>query len=239
MSTPDAAPAPAEAIDPSILRAERRLRLLEELSEIGMDLARALRHEVLARAEQAENIANGEAPPAASPAAAGKAPDPADTFARISRAIRLTLTLEAKTDEALRALRAGLPAEIKTRRVEAVRRATVEAEKRGVVHRAKVRRLVVDVVDREVESPDAHDDLTSALDERLEYDEAYADLERLPLCETVQKLCNDLQLTPDLRRWTGEGWAPEPFFRSKCSPFWRPGRKPLDDDDEPDPANLE
>ena len=35
--------------------------------------------------------------------------DPATAFARMSRAVRLTLALEARTAEALRALRAGLP----------------------------------------------------------------------------------------------------------------------------------
>jgi hypothetical protein len=40
---PDESAAPEEAPDPSVARAERRLRLLQELSEIGMELARALK----------------------------------------------------------------------------------------------------------------------------------------------------------------------------------------------------
>jgi len=64
------------------LRAERRLRLLEELADIGMELARALKPH-----------------PEADETAAGK--DPAVAFAPLSRAIRLTLALEAKTDAEL------------------------------------------------------------------------------------------------------------------------------------------
>ena len=76
MSNPaaDQSATTSEAPDPSILRAERRLRLLEELAEIGMELVRALKP----RAEAAET-------------AGGK--DPADAFAPLSRAIRLTLAL--------------------------------------------------------------------------------------------------------------------------------------------------
>ncbi|HEX4742842.1 MAG TPA: hypothetical protein VH353_16060, partial [Caulobacteraceae bacterium] len=59
-------------------------------------------------------------------------------------------------------------------------------------------------------------------------DEAYQDLERLPLRETVERLCADLQLAPDWSRWEGEGWTPEePFFRPKVSIWRRPSRKPL------------
>jgi len=237
-------PATAEAPDPSILRAERRLRLLEELSEIGMDLARALRREVLAKTEQAENISNcedgspGPSPARATPAAKG--PDPADAFARISRAVRLTLSLEAKTDEALRALRAGLPVEAEARREEAARRAESDAETRKEDLTAKVHRLVVDVIDREAADPGEAERVEDALDERLEDDEAYAHLVGLPLRETVQRLCDDLLLTPDWSRWTGDDWAPrEPFFRPKWSEFWEPNRRSLDNRVAAGPAKLE
>jgi hypothetical protein len=39
--------ASAEAPDPAILRAERRLRMLDELAQIGMNLARALERQAL------------------------------------------------------------------------------------------------------------------------------------------------------------------------------------------------
>jgi hypothetical protein len=92
-----------EALDAAILRAERCLRLLEELAEIGMDLARALHRE--APAEPAKHAAS--------------LVDSADGFARLSRAIRMILTLHARTDEALQALRAGLETEREIHRAEA------------------------------------------------------------------------------------------------------------------------
>jgi hypothetical protein len=63
--------------DPSVLRAERRLRLLEDLSEIGMALARGLRDRANAELVDADGDAGRR--------------DPADAFARLSRAVRLTL----------------------------------------------------------------------------------------------------------------------------------------------------
>ncbi|HEX4742521.1 MAG TPA: hypothetical protein VH353_14440 [Caulobacteraceae bacterium] len=204
---------PAESPDPAIARAEQRLSLLRELAEIGMDLARALHREALA------------AEPAApeTPAA-----DPAGAFARLSRAIRLTLALEARTDEALRSLRSGLAAERETRRVEASRRAAAEDAARRRARGEKVQDLVLEAAEREIEDEEALSDILAALEERLDADEAYLDLDALPLRQIVERLCADLQLTPDWSLWDGEAWAPnEPFFRSRGSVFRRPSRKPL------------
>jgi histidinol-phosphate/aromatic aminotransferase/cobyric acid decarboxylase-like protein len=82
--TPPAAD--SEIPDPATARAERRLRLLAELSKIGMELTRA---------PTPNATASGEA-----------AGDTAKAFARLSRAIRLTQAMEARTDEALRISRA-------------------------------------------------------------------------------------------------------------------------------------
>jgi hypothetical protein len=205
--------APAEMPDPAIARAERRLRLLQELSEIGMDLARALHREALA------------AEPAApeTPAA-----DPAGAFARLSRAIRLTLALEARTDETLRSLRSGLAAEGEAARVEASRRAQADATARREARRKTVQTLVMEAAEREIEDGEALFGVFGALEERLDEDGAYEHLERLPLRETVERLCADLQLTPDWTRWDGEAWIPqEAFFRARGSIWRRPSRKRL------------
>ena len=189
----------------------------------------------------ASNTTSPTTTKAASPTTpAAKGPDPADAFARISRAVRLTLALEAKTDEALRALRAGLPVEAEARREEAARRAESDAETRKEDLTRKVHRLVVDVIDREAADPGDAEYVEDALDERLEDDEAYAHLVGLPLRETVQRLCDDLLLTPDWSRWTGDDWAPrEPFFRPKWSEFHQPNRRSLDNRAPPDPAKRE
>ena len=227
---------PAEAPDPVIARAERRLRLLEELSEIGMDLARALCREALAAANPAESAAAETAADVADLAAAPTATgtrDPANAFARISRAIRLTLALEARTDEALRDLRAGVAAEAEAQRVVARDRAAAEAQARRKSHRDTVERLVTEAAEREIEDDDSLGAVMEALEERLEEDEAYWDLDQMPLREAVERLCADLELNPDWSQWGDAGWPPKPpFSRFKFSVWGRPSRTPLGDLDD-------
>jgi hypothetical protein len=83
MDDPHATAEPVSA-DPSSDRAERRLRILQELAEIGMDLARAVRTRALALAAKAD------------PAAAV---DLGLSFSRIARAVRQTVALEAKFEQ--------------------------------------------------------------------------------------------------------------------------------------------
>jgi hypothetical protein len=227
--------ASAEAPDPAILRAERRLRMLDELAQIGMNLARALERQALAAADPAEPTAQGAAEASAdrAPTPITPAGDPSVAFARISRAIRLTLALEARTDEALRALRAGVAAEVKARRVADCNRAAAQASARREARHEAVERLVTEAAEREIEDEEALNDVLEALEERLHEDEAYLDLEQAPLRETVERLCADLQLTPDWSQWEGEGWTPAPpFSRPKTSIWARPSRMPLRPYDE-------
>ena len=98
--------APAEFADPAVLRAEARLAALRELTEIGMAFARALGR----KAETEEDLTA-----------------PAESFTRVSRAVRLTITLEEKTDRALRDLQAGVVREAEVRRAESARRALADA----------------------------------------------------------------------------------------------------------------
>ena len=192
--------------DPVVLRAERRLALLEELAEIGMEIARSLKPG--AEAEETQS-------PSREPAAA---------FAQVSRAIRLTLALEAKTEAALIDWRSGAPD----------RREAAEAEAKACRARRKdrIEHLVLTAVAAEALDDAEFGDLYEALDERLEWDEAYADCVDRPLRETVERLCRDLQLSPDWTRWEDEGWSEaDPPARSRGSPFLQPSRKPLLDAD--------
>lgn len=218
IAAPDASAAPDETLDPSVARAERRLRLLEELSEIGMELARGLKP----RADVGDAVA-GEA--------SGK--DPAAIFAPLSRAIRLTLALEARTDQALRDLKAGVECARREARAKAV-------EHDGEAREAQVRALVLEVAERECENYDAFEDLEEALEERLDLDEAYAGCRVRPLRQTVERLCQDLGLSPDWSRWAGEGWLEEETpTRARFSPFNQPSPRPLlSEDGGPPPTAL-
>jgi hypothetical protein len=230
--------ASAEAPDPAVLRAERRLQMLEELAEMEMDLARALQRQAI--------VAGNPIPPApdATESSAGAASETADdlsaAFARIARSLRLTLALQARAEEQLRALLAGEAAKVEVRRAEASRRAAAEARARSDHHRNEVQRLVCEAAEREAEDEGALDSVLEALEERLDEDEAYWDLDDMPVREAVERLCADLELTPDWSRWEGEGWTPEPpFSRSRFSVWSRPSRTPLRPyDDGPYPAGT-
>jgi len=218
MSTPapDETAMAEETLDLSVARAERRLRLLEELSEIGMELARALKPGADADKTTAGDIAAAEVP----------TKDPAAVFAPLSRAIRLTLALEARTDQDLRDLKAGVSRERQEARAKA-------AERNGEAREEKIRESVLKVAERECENLDALVDLEEALEERLDMDEAYFDRSLRPLRPTVERLCKDLGLTPDWSRWAGEGWAYEETpTRPRFSPFHQPSPRPILGNDE-------
>jgi len=203
-STPDACATAEEAPDPSIVCAERRLRMLQELSEIGMELARRLK----LRAE-ADDTATGK--------------DPAAAFAPLSRAIRLTLALEARTCQELSDLKAGVVHAREEERAKAAKRAEAAEYDAARARELKVWKCVAAVADAEIDDGEAYGDLFEALDERLTDDEAYEDYDELPLRETVERLCKDLGLDPDWSRWDGEGWeAGYAPIRPRCSPFNQP-----------------
>ena len=224
MSPPD--PLPPETPDPAVLRAEKRLRSLQDLTELGMDFARAL-----GRKTQTEEDLAG----------------PAESFTRISRSVRLTIALEEKTDAAFRLLQAMVNHEVEARRAETVKRATDVVRARVGERYDRIRNLVMEVAEREIDDWEELSEFEDALDERMEDDIAYDDVEGPPLREYVERLCNDMRLSPDWSLWTGEGWPPKPLFcRPKASPFARPSRTRIYDDageviEQPEPefARLE
>src|SRR5471032_1709632 len=216
-SPPDpAAPAAEEAADPSVLRAERRLRLLEELSEIGMEMARALRPSAEAREGSPDDKAQA------------RRRDPADVFGSLSRAIRLTLALEARTDEELRDLKAGVVRVRQDEQVRTAQRAEHAAHIDRLIRKGEVSGLVERLAEAEIGDGDQFENLCAALEERLDEDEAYQDLDKWPLRETVERLCKDLALSPDWSRWDGEDWSVnDANGRDFFSPFRQPSAIPL------------
>jgi len=196
-----ASPTADEAPDPSVRRGERRLRLLEELAEIGMELARALRPG--APAGGASLVDATEDPPAET--GRPKSREPADVFGPLSRAIRLTLVLEARTDAELRDLKAGVARARDEEQARAAERERVAAAQDREARIERVRELVLSVADTEIEDSDAFGRLYDDLDERLAEHEADIDAGRPPR-EIVGRLCKALALSPDWSRWGGEGW---------------------------------
>jgi hypothetical protein len=215
--------------DPSVVLAEGRLSLLRELAEIGMKLARALEPCTPAAADDEAETGRS------------RGRDPADAFARLSRAIRLTLTLEAKTDEALRDLKAGVVRKREKEKKRAAKRHEAAAAKEAEEREVKVRELVAEAAEAEIADVYEFADRYHALRERLDEDSAYRDLGERPLREIVERLCKDLMISPDWSRWDGEGWTREEGRpnRTRYSIFNQPSAVPLLDDDDPEESEAE
>jgi hypothetical protein len=239
----DAAPdlVPSEAPDPAVERMEVRLRVLQEITQIGMYLMRDLCVDVAIEQRLKEGTlrdAFGDKLSSEALVAAGERParkEAADDFHKVSRSVRLTVALERQIDEALAALRAGIVVEQEQKaekRVKAQRDAEVaafEAEQaRHVARREKVFDIIFEAAEIEIDDAKDLTNLELALTERLAGDPAYVvALADLPLEETVRRLCADLQLNPDWSLWAGDGWAPkEPFHRPARSCYERPSRMP-------------
>ncbi len=218
-----------DAPNPAIAGTEKRRRKLEELSDIGMEIARSIQVEVRLEGQayglklsRAEGPAQAQAVRASVPA---KSREAAAAFARISKAIRLTIALEARTEQDLAALIAGEPAAREARRADRARRAAAETKARHDAGVAKVREILHDIAECESETLTEYENLTEALDERLERDEAYAHLEDTALDYVVRTICKDLGLNPDRHAWTGQELPPRPpLSRPKFSVFNTPGR---------------
>jgi len=228
----DKAERAAEAVE----RARLRLQRVQQISTVGMALLSDLGERVAAA--KAAPVANaGEGQPAA-PAPA--LVDAAGDFAKISRALRLTLDLEARFDEALRDLQSGKAAALgKRREASALRDAKAEEDRRSA-RRTQVETQVTIAIERESESEEAEEELLEALDERLEWDNAYCDLTDRPLREVVGQLCADIGLTFDGAGWRENGW-PEPprtgpGARSRWSPYRVASPRPIEGPDSPAPA---
>ena len=212
--------AAAGAPDPRIVRAEQRLAMLRELAELGMTLSRALTHRAVAEADYAE------AADAETKAAPGPRPEPrhgpADSFARLSRAVRLTLALEATVEEQLAALHAGDVG------APAKNPFGAGSDQLGVYHRAfpgdyacQRRNKVRDVTDI-----DLGGEILETLHERLTESEHYDAFVRYPFKEAVETICGNLGLQPDWSGWTDDGWPPSALSpRQIWDRFWPASRQ--------------
>ena len=183
-----------DEIDAAAARKERLLQVLQELTEIGMEIARALKAEALARVD---------AKPAAAPAFA-KA-DLGLVFSRIAKAVRQTVALEMRIAEGLQISRAE-----EQRRQANVRQ--LEAQHRQEDVREYVAEAVAADAERRGSSDKDVERLLADLDERLEdgdYDDRLADA---PFPELIERICADLGVIVDWRLWKDHDWGAE-FLR--------------------------
>jgi hypothetical protein len=146
---------------------------------------------------------------------ANPTPEGDRNFATISRAGRLAVMLSGRLVDELADLQAGI-----------VREREAEKVKVHKDRRQRVGDLVMHVARDGCESDAEYGHVWEALDERLDDDAAYFDLDR-PFRDIVEDLCRDLTLTPDWDRWENEGWKkePGPFIRPTFSPFATPSAR--------------
>ena len=226
-----------EPVDPRVTRAEERRAFLRELTELGMQMTRDLTRRTLAACEAPEPLvpANDGGKAAGPKPAPVQMPrhDPADSFARLSRAVRLTLALEAQVEAQISALIAGETAPVGKGRgappLPAMDSGAVAEDPlfypsdHPSAHRNKIRDAVFDVINHEVVDVMVAQEALAHLYERLTEGEQYDRIVFRPLKETVEAICSDLGLRPDWTYWTDDGWsatAPSPRY------YWADGWKP-------------
>ena len=192
MRAPPSTPAP-DAVLPADHSAER-LAMLRALAEIGMSVARAVgrRAEAIA-AEAGEDTKDAPA----------KTDDLALAFARVSRAVRLTLALEARMEG-----EASETAREAARGQEIVRAAKEAGERARIADKLeKFEDIAKELIEAEAGADqDAAERLYEVLDERL--DEIEVDeLMGRPMAELVAAICRDLGIAPDWRDFEDEDWV--------------------------------
>jgi len=195
---------------------------------MGMTLARNLTRRVVAETEAAEVAAEaGEPEPAPR---RGAAIDPALSFSRLSRAVRLTLALEAQTyrqieDAAARREARARAANDDARGDDAPARQDFMTPEGQIDYLAirrrlnprihgetdfETRRAVEETIEASCDDPDEVERLKGELKERLEEedpDEVFFNRTHWSIGEAIALICQDLGLDPDWDRWEARPWA--------------------------------
>lgn len=209
------APAPAPVAAPRVL-IERQLWVLGRLAEAGLSVALAIEQQATAAAPPHAAEAPEAAQRPATPEPGRVQGDVALAYARASRAVRLTVVLQAKLIKDLQALDEAAARLRRGEQADAERaRQTLETARKE-----RVERIVERVIRAELSDEDEVDRLAEAAWERLDHDEIYGDLTAQPVGEIIARVCRDLGLSPDWSRLAEEAWARDEIDRGAAgSPF--------------------
>ena len=189
---------------PPIDRTDERLDALRELRQMGMTVARAVTR-LAEEAVAALDEAAPDNPSAAKDRPAARAGELSLAFARVSRAVRLTVALEERMEAGkLAPLRAA--AEIAQCEAQT---AAIGRNIRAVANAHQLAETVNDLIeDAAGEDEAAAERLYDALQERLDELEE-GDLADRPVVELVAVICRDLGLQPDWDLWADDDWIEE------------------------------
>ena len=167
---------------------ERQLWVLGQLAEGGLQVARAIER-------QATGAGSGDGGPNLN--------DLALAYARVARAVRMTLLLQsrliqdAQTADKLKAHTAHCA---KVR--QEAQRPLLEDERK-----ARVERIVGRIAQGEHDDAETVERIVEEAAERLDQDDIYGDVLSKPVSEIVARICEDLGLDPDWPRLAEEAWA--------------------------------
>jgi len=204
--------------------ARRHLGMLVEIGDMGMVLARDLVRRVTAETQAAEAQAEAGEPDAAP--RPGPALDPALSFTRISRAVRLTIALEARMR---REIEAGVfgPANDdasakggSTTPDGPIDYLAIRRQMHPFIHGEtdfETRRAVEETIEASTGDPDEVERLKAELKERMETedpDDIFFVRTHWPIGEAIALICQDLGLDPDWDRWETRAWARDEAERS-------------------------
>jgi hypothetical protein len=199
------------AAGPHVDRAERRLCTLEDMEMFAVRLTHSLIRQTAPNMEDAL----WPAPRIPFPYEI----DPSAAYARLSRAVRFSLAVEAKIErEIAAALAAQFAGQVVSRPIPprapphpgeltaAVEQAMVEDLS---ARREKVRENVIHVIHAGLEEHQRPEKLND-LDQFLREGQVYDHFIGLPLKEAVRIICKDLQVRPDWSAWTPDGFQCPP-----------------------------
>jgi hypothetical protein len=229
---PDPSPDPAESrarscSDADAARHERHMAVLEELTGIGMNIARSIECQAMEAATSPGN-----------PLPGGPR-DFAALFACIARAVRLDIALETKLAEEHRHRLERTESQRAADLAAAAEREAALETRRRTRQKAKVERIVKQGIESQTKDLQERYDLGSGLSERLREYERYDDFSRRPIGEIVARIFWDLGVRPDWRRWEREDWAlEEARTRAQGSPYGR-CRPPETEANPTEPADIE
>jgi len=192
---PPAQPAgAAEAPEWARALLERQLWILGQLAEGGLEIARAVER-------QATGGRSGEDAPERAPE--GVEAHIPMAYARVARAVRMTILLQSK-----------LIGDLQTLQTKAAHESAHANSLRGTQRiglmqdqKRRIGRIVSRIAWVDGREPAEIERLTRRGVEMLDYDDHFGDILTRPVSETIALICKDLGLEPDWPQLAEEAWA--------------------------------
>ncbi|HVY33958.1 MAG TPA: hypothetical protein VG960_06010 [Caulobacteraceae bacterium] len=181
-------PTTTNAPAPDLARAllERQLWVLGQLAEGGLEIARAI--ERRATSDESPDAVLDAAPMA---------------YARVSRAVRMTILLQSKLIADLQTLEVkGAQAAANANSLLGTQRVGLECDQKD-----RIGRIIARIAGADGADEDEVERLAEEAAERLDQDDLYGDVLTRPVSELVAQICKDLGLEPNWPQLAEEAWA--------------------------------